>query len=277
MKDHALNNLERIKNMASGWRLHHITKLVVQATKYERLAGNRYTAPLPRKLMGKRAIPNMKNNDNECFKWAVTRVFHPVSKDPARITKELRKQSEKYDWDDVIFPMQVKDIGKWESRNNIGVNVFGYDEYNDKLYTFKICDKDLFANEIANLYLHDDLHYFAVTNPSRFASMRISKHKCGKYICYRCWNVLGTDELLAEHKELCGEHKIQRATFPTEKTNWLYFRNYAKMHKYLSLGMLTLRHLSHLSRTQSLVQKSHLPSNTKSMFPTILFNICLCR
>ncbi len=95
--------------------------------------------------------------------------------------------------------MQVKDIGKWERRNNIGVNVFGYDEYNYKLYTIKICDQDLFANEIANLYLHDDLHYFAITNPSRFASMQISKHKCGIYICYRCWNVFGTDELLAEH------------------------------------------------------------------------------
>ena len=97
MKDHALNNLERIKNMASGWRLHHIIKLVVQVTRYEPLAGNRYMIPLLRKLMGKRAIANMKNNDNECFKWAVTRVLHPVSKDLARITKELRKQSEKYD------------------------------------------------------------------------------------------------------------------------------------------------------------------------------------
>ena len=66
--------------------------------------------------------------------------------------------------------------------------------------------------------------------------MQISKHKCGIYICYRCWNVFGTDELLAEHKELCGEHKIQRVTFPTEKTKWLYFRNYAKMQKVPIVG-----------------------------------------
>ena len=282
-----LNYLDRIKNLWSGWQLHHITKLVVQATKYEPLAGNRYMTPLPRKLMGKRAIANMKNNDNKCFKWAVTRALHYVPKDPARITKELRKQSEKYDWDDVIFPMQVKDIGKWERRNNIGVNVFGYDEDNDKLYTIKICDHDLFANEIANLYLHDDFHYCAITNPSRFASMQISKHKCGKCICYRCWSAFGTDELLVEHKELCGEHKTQRATFPTEKTKWLCFRNYAKMHKVPIVGyanklLPTYRrfHEMPIKGKRTVVEITFLPKLSSSSqvnvtFPKLALNVCV--
>ncbi len=37
-----------------------------------------------------------------------------------------------------MFPMEVKDIGKWEKANNVGVNVFGYDEDKKKLYTFKV-------------------------------------------------------------------------------------------------------------------------------------------
>ncbi len=81
-----------------------------------------------KKLKGKRAIVNMQNDDNECFKWAVTRALHLVKKDSRRVTRELRLQAEMYDWSDITFPTKVKDIGKWENAKNIGVNVFGYDE-----------------------------------------------------------------------------------------------------------------------------------------------------
>ncbi len=78
MKSHALENLAKFQREGSGWRLYSIIKLVIQATKYKPLAGNKYTTPLPKRLIGKNAIANMKNDDNECFKWAVTRALHPT-------------------------------------------------------------------------------------------------------------------------------------------------------------------------------------------------------
>ena len=38
----------------------------------------------------------MENNDDQCFKWAVTRALHPVDRDAERISKILRKHSEDY-------------------------------------------------------------------------------------------------------------------------------------------------------------------------------------
>jgi hypothetical protein len=35
----------------------------------------------------------MKNNDDECFKWAVTRALNPINIHPERISKELEEQS----------------------------------------------------------------------------------------------------------------------------------------------------------------------------------------
>ncbi len=63
-----------------------------------------------------------------CFKWAVTRALNPVNANSERITNELRKQSEKYDWSGVTFPTKVKDIPIWENKNNININVFGCNE-----------------------------------------------------------------------------------------------------------------------------------------------------
>ncbi len=68
----------------------------------------------------------MKNDDDQCFKWAVTRALNPIGKNPDRITKELKDQAEKYDWSDLNLPVKVKDISIWESKNknkNIKINV----------------------------------------------------------------------------------------------------------------------------------------------------------
>ena len=49
--------------------------------------------PLPKKCLEQtKALINMQNHDQQCFKWAVTRALNPVDKNPQRITKGLRKQ-----------------------------------------------------------------------------------------------------------------------------------------------------------------------------------------
>ena len=43
-------------------------------------------------------------------------------KDPQRVSN-LRKFMDNYDWSGLEFPVSIKDIGKFETRNNISVNV----------------------------------------------------------------------------------------------------------------------------------------------------------
>ena len=43
-------------------------------------------------------------------------------KDPQRVSN-LRKFTDNYDWPGLEFPVSIKDIGKFETRNNISVNV----------------------------------------------------------------------------------------------------------------------------------------------------------
>ena len=55
----------------------------------------------------------MKNEDDECFKWCVTRALNPVKRDSERITHDLRKQSEKLNWKGIEFPMELDKIPKF--------------------------------------------------------------------------------------------------------------------------------------------------------------------
>ena len=78
--------------------------------------------PLPDWLAIKKAIVNPHNDDEECFKWSVFTVENAGMKEPQRVSK-LRKFMDNYNWSGLEFPVSIKDIGKFETRNNISVNV----------------------------------------------------------------------------------------------------------------------------------------------------------
>ena len=78
--------------------------------------------PLPDWLARKKAIVNPHNDDEECFKWSVTTVEKVGMKDPQRVSN-LRKFTDNYDSSGLEFPVSIKDIGKFETNNNVLVNV----------------------------------------------------------------------------------------------------------------------------------------------------------
>ena len=91
--------------------------------------------PLPNRLARKKAIVNPDNDDEECFKWAVIAAENVGMKDPQRVSN-LRKFTDNYDWSGLEFPVSIKDIGKFETRNNVSVNVLaveGRDIYIQRL------------------------------------------------------------------------------------------------------------------------------------------------
>ena len=78
--------------------------------------------PLPDWLARKKAIVNPHNGNEECFKWSVIAAENVGMKDPQRVSN-LRKLMDNYDWSGLEFSVSIKDIGKFENRNNISVNV----------------------------------------------------------------------------------------------------------------------------------------------------------
>ena len=78
--------------------------------------------PLPVWLVRKKAIVNPNNDNEECFKWSVIAVENAGMKDPQCIS-DLRKFMDNYDWSGLEFPVSIKDIGRFETRNNISVNI----------------------------------------------------------------------------------------------------------------------------------------------------------
>ena len=91
-------------------------------------------------------------------------------KDPQRVSN-LRKFTDNYDWSGLEFPVSIKDIGKFENRNNISVNVLAVE------------GRDIYSQEINLLMVSEDQinHYTSIKSLSRLLKSSNTKHKCKQH------------------------------------------------------------------------------------------------
>ena len=73
-----------------------------------------------------KGLINMKNKDEECFRWCHIRDLNPQIKYPERIKKEDKKIINELNYDGIDFPLSQKHYNKVEKQNSIRINVFSY-------------------------------------------------------------------------------------------------------------------------------------------------------
>ena len=122
--EETLEEFARYQMGGSGWTLKSTNVLTLSSVRWVPMKGSSYI-PLPASLKNKKALINIKNRDNECFKWSVTRALHPVDKNSEKMSKILREQSERYNWDGISFPTPLKEISRFEKNNNVSINILG--------------------------------------------------------------------------------------------------------------------------------------------------------
>ena len=88
MKETVLEFLAKFQRQGSNQRFHSVLSLDLYIVKYVPLGGSSYI-PLSNFLAAKKTIINLKNEDDECFKWAITRALNPVEKYSERIDRTL--------------------------------------------------------------------------------------------------------------------------------------------------------------------------------------------
>ena len=86
--------------------------LNLHTVKYEPLGGS-YYIPLSAFLAAEKAVINIKNENDECFKCAIIRALNPVENHPERLDSELRETSKVLNWKGLKFPVKLSDISKF--------------------------------------------------------------------------------------------------------------------------------------------------------------------
>ena len=123
-----LNVINKRVSEGSGWVIDQIDSHYINVTLYKPLNGGSYIE-LPMELRNsKEGLINMKNEDEECFRWCHIRHSNPPTKCPERIKKEDKKMINELNYDGIDFPLSPKHYNKFEKQNSIRINVFGYED-----------------------------------------------------------------------------------------------------------------------------------------------------
>ena len=138
----------------------------------------------------------------ECFKWAVIAAmrWEEIDRVHQRITK-LKRFKADFDWTDIKFPVSFRDIKRFESRNEIMVNILASED--KKVY---ICRKGKEYDRVANLMLITDRnnkHYVAIKSLRRLLSRQNSKHKESQHFCINCLQGFREKKSRDEHLVYC--------------------------------------------------------------------------
>ena len=153
MKETVLESLAKFQRQGSNWRFHSVLSLDLHTVRYVPLGGTSYI-PLSKFLAAQKAIIDLKNEDYECFKRAITRALNPVEKNSEGIDKKLRQKSKFLNWYGLNFPVNLSDINKFENHNSsISVNVFCYEKL---VYPLRISKHNYKRESTDNLLLISD-------------------------------------------------------------------------------------------------------------------------
>ena len=226
-KQEILNNIAVWISEGSGWTIESIDNHYLNVVKYEPMKGSSYIK-LPTELRNSaKGLINMKNEDNECFRWCHIRHMNPQDKYPQRIKKVDKQFIENLDYSGIQFPVTVKQYNKIEKQNQININVFGYEDKQPyPIYVSKEKYEDCM-----NLLLiteSENKHYVLIKDFNRFMYNQ-TKHNERKHFCMHCLQCFSSERVLTDHKENCIQvNGTQAIKMPTKNDDILKFNNFHK-------------------------------------------------
>ena len=226
-KQQILNFVAQWISEGSGWTIKSVDNHYINLVKYEPLKGSSYIQ-LPSELRNSaKGLINLKNNDNQCFRWCHIRHSNPQDKYPQRIKKIDKEYINKLNYIGIEFPVTIKQYNKIEKQNEININVFGYEEKQPyPIYISKEKYKD--HMELLLITKDENKHYVLIKDFNKFMFNQ-TKHNEKKHFCMHCLQCFSSERVLNNHKDNCIQvNGTQAVKMPTKDNNVLKYNNHYK-------------------------------------------------
>ena len=172
-----------------------------------------YYLLLPDFIAKRKAVIDPQNGDGECFKWAIIAAdrWMGIDSHPERVS-DLREFADNYDWSGLEFPVLLKQIGKFEAKNDTYVNVLGLE--GKDIYILRNSGHS--HQEINLLMISEDgiNHCMAIKSLSRLLRSSNTKRKCKHYFCTNCLQGFLLEASRDEHQVYCEDNETIRVEMP---------------------------------------------------------------
>ena len=226
-KDHILNIIAKWISEGSGWTIQSVDSHFLNIVEYQPLKGSSYIE-LPIELRNSmKGLINIKNNDNECFRWCHIRLLNPQDSHSELIKRSDKHYLEKLDYSGIEFPIKINQYNKIEKQNEININVFGYE--NKQPYPIYV-SKEKYKNHMELLLIteKENKHYVLIKDFNRFMYNK-TKHEHRKHFCMHCLQWFSSESVFNNHKDNCIQvNGTQAVKMPDKDKNIVKFNNFHK-------------------------------------------------
>ena len=256
LQQQILNKIAQWVSEGSGWTIQSVDNHYLNIVKYQPMNGSSYIELPPELRNSAKGLINMKNEDNECFRWCHIRHLNPQDKDPQRIKKSDKQQINKLNYTGIEFPVSTKQYNKIEKQTKININVFGYE--NKQPYPIHV-SKEKYDDHMNLLYIteNENKHYVLIKDFNAFMNKK-TKHKERKHFCMHCLQCFISERVLNNHKDNCIQiNGTQAVKMPDKDNNILKFNNF---HKQLPVPFVIYADFEAITEKISSCQ----PNNNKS-------------
>ena len=158
--ENLVSAIEDILQRGSGMVLDKLVALDIHLLEFAPFRATSYI-PLPTWIQNRKAVINIKNEDEKCFLWSVIAGLYGDShvRHRERVSHYLKYEKE-FNLRGISFPMALKDIPKFEWLNNVSISVYRYREgkaENQKgfVYPLKV-SKEVNERHVDLLLIGDD-------------------------------------------------------------------------------------------------------------------------
>jgi len=202
-------NVYKPSGIGSDWKIKQFLKLEVIAYKNRTANGSSYIA-LPDKFNNPRSgLINIKNEDNQCFKWCMK--YHKSTKDKnSNRISVLKNVDCGYDYSSISYPASFDDIAVFEKINNEAIFVYTLNDEDKAVLSregnFDICHKNKGMRVNLLLISNNKIsHYVYIKDIAKLTHNSACHRTCSvsdKNHCPGCNKFFDKDEFL-KHYEAC--------------------------------------------------------------------------
>ena len=144
---------------------------------------------------------NIKKTDQKCFLWCHVRHINPIKMHPERITQKDKEFINDLNYDGIEFPVSEKFFSKIETKSNICINVFCYE--NKLTFPIYISDQKFEYSIDLLLVINENKSHYVYIEDFDSIMFHKTKNKNKKYFHKSCLQCFRNKNVLTEYKEVC--------------------------------------------------------------------------
>ncbi|XP_031355178.1 uncharacterized protein LOC116179519 [Photinus pyralis] len=248
--DYLMERLMQFEEQDSGWGLSKIISLTVNVNSVTLMHASSFIE-LPKEIQVKKAVINVKNNDEACFGWALSSALFPATLNTNRISS-YPYYAQILNFDGISFPMSLDQLQKFLKQNpNLSINIYGLTRKTQSDYVtvpiylntekkanhvnllmiqqnYEI-EKDIENNATAHNSEEPDeavrFHFCWIKDLSRLVRSQLTKGHGKLYICDRCLHYFSSPDKLNAHELDCKLVNKCKINMP-EPGSHVYFKNH---------------------------------------------------